>query len=157
MTQNVKSLVRAVTGAGLLTGALDISAAALQYYIQTGKGPDNVLRYIASAVFGVKAFAGGALMAGWGLLFHFMIAFLFAFIFFLLYPLIPAARKNRLITGIIYGILVWAVMNGIVVPASSAPPLPFRPEKALIAAGILVLCIGLPLSFLADKYYLYKK
>lgn len=157
MVKNVKSPAGTIVLAGLLTGTLDITAALLQYYIQTGKDPGNVLRFIASAVFGAKAFTGGMMMALWGLLFHYCIAFLFATAFFLIYPLVPPAQKNRWLTGIVYGLLVWALMNLLVVPASQAPPLPFRPGRALIAAGILVLCIGWPLSFLANKYYLYKK
>ncbi len=157
MTRKGNSLVNSVVTAGLLTGTLDIAAAILQYYVRTGKGPANVFRFIASGVFGTKAFAGGLAMAGWGLLFHYGIAFLFTICFFLLYPKIAALQINWAVTGIIYGLLVWAVMNLLVLPASSAPPIPFHAGRALLAAGILILCVGLPLSLLANKYYLYKK
>ncbi len=151
------SLVNSVITAGLLTGTLDITAASLQYFERTGKGPGNVLRFIASGVFGTKAFAGGMAMAAWGLLLHYIIAFLFTIAFFLLYPTISLLKINRVVAGILYGVLVWAVMNLLVLPASLAPPIPFHTGRALVAAGILVACIGLPLSYLANKYYLYKK
>ena len=157
MTRKGSSLVSSAVAAGWLTGTLDIAAAFLQYYIKTGKGPGNVLRFIASGVFGTKAFAGGMAMAGWGLLFHYIIALLFSIFFFLLYPKIAALQKNWMVTGILYGLVVWALMNLLVVPASSAPPLSFHAGRALLAAGILVLCIGLPSALLANKYYLYKK
>ncbi len=157
MTRKVNSLLSSVVTAGLLSGTLDIAAATLQYYIRTGKGPGNVLRFIASGVFGTKAFAGGMAMAGWGLLFHYGIAFLFTIFFFLICPKIAALQINWVVQGIVYGLLAWAVMNLLVLPASLVPPIPFHAGRALVAAGILVLCIGLPVSLLANKYYLYKK
>ena len=54
------SLFAEIIKAGLLVGTLDILAAFLNYYITTGnKDVFTVLRYIASAVFGRAAFAGG--------------------------------------------------------------------------------------------------
>src|SRR5688500_17155151 len=67
---------RTILFSGLLVGSLDITAALVQFYIKTGKDPLIVLKYIASAVFGKDAYAGGNKMAIYGLLFHFIIAFL---------------------------------------------------------------------------------
>lgn len=46
---------------GLLVGTLDITAASVQYYARTGKSPLNVLRFVASGVFGQAALSGGGL------------------------------------------------------------------------------------------------
>jgi hypothetical protein len=151
------SILRPVITAGLAAGTLDIIAASLQYYIKTGKGPGNMLRFIASGVFGAKAFSGGAAMARLGLLFHYVITFLFTVFFFWLYPRAGVLQKSAILTGLLYGIFVWAVMNLLVLPLSLAPVIPFVLKKAAIAMLILMCCVGLPTALIADKYYLYKK
>jgi hypothetical protein len=135
--------------AGLLTGTLDIAAALIQYYIKTEKNPEPVLKFIASGVFGNEAFSGGSIMSLYGLIFHFIIAFAFTLFFFWVFPKMKLLSKNRILTGIGYGIFIWLVMNLLVLPLSKTPKLPFTLSGAAIAIGILIVCIGLPLAFLA--------
>lgn len=153
----LKNPVTAIIVTGLIAGLLDIAVACTQYYINTGKGPGNVLRYIASGVFGKKAFAGGTAMAAWGLLFHFIIAYGLTIFFFWLYPKISWLEKNKVEAGLLYGIFAWLVTNLIIVPLSHAPTPPFVMAKAAIAMLILMFCIGLPISLMTNKHYLYKK
>jgi hypothetical protein len=56
-------------------------------------------------------------------------------------------------TGLIFGIFVWFVMNLVILPLSNIPPLPFRLIPAAIGMGILILAIGMPVSFLASRYF----
>lgn len=155
-----RSLTRSILTAGFVAGTLDIAAALVQYYSKTGKDPANVLRYIASAVFGPTAFSSDTAMAVWGLLFHYCIAFGFTLFFFWIYPKLGIARKNIIATvlaGLVYGLFVWAVMNLLVVPLSAAQTGPFVWKKAIVAMLILLCCIGLPVALFARKHYLYKK
>jgi hypothetical protein len=148
------SKTSAILLAGFVAGTLDIIAACTQYYINTGKGPGNVLRYIASGVFGKKAFAGGMPMAAWGLFFHYVIAFGLTIFFFWLYPKIKWMSKNIILTGIIYAIFAWVVTTRIIVPLSNTPPPPpFDISKAAIAILILILFIGLPIALIISSYY----
>lgn len=135
---------------GLLVGTLDITAACIQFYINTGRGPIPVLQYIASAALGPSAYSGGYEMAGAGLLFHYIIAMGFTIVFFGIYHFIPGLSKQRILTGIAYGIAIWAFMFFIVLPLSKVPTPVFHLNKAAIAASILIVCIGLPLSFIAS-------
>ncbi len=155
--QPLRNPVSAILLTGFTAGLLDITAACTQYYIKTGKGPGNVLRYVASGVFGKKAFTGGLPMAAWGLLFHFMIAFGLTLFFFWLYPRISWIGKNKIVAGIAYGIFAWLVTTQLILPLSQIGRQPIVFSKALVAALILVCCIGLPISLMTNKYYLYKK
>ena len=92
-------------------------------------------------------------MAAWGLLFHFIIACLFAAFFYFLYARIKFLSKNIIISGILYGIIVWLVMNLAVVPLSYTPPLPFVLSKAIIAILILIFFVGIPIALVVHKYY----
>ncbi|HRH60078.1 MAG TPA: hypothetical protein PL045_05880 [Chitinophagaceae bacterium] len=42
-------------------------------------------------------------------------------------------------------------MNLIVVPLSNSPKFPFDAARAAIAASILIVCIGIPLAFMAKS------
>jgi hypothetical protein len=44
-------------------------------------------------------------------------------------------------------------MNRVVVPLSNASVSPFNLKQAIIAALILITAIGLPLSFIAHRFY----
>lgn len=152
-----KSIGAAILLTALLAGTLDISAAIINYMIQGGQQPESVLKYIASGVFGSRAFQGDPLMPYWGILFHYIIAFLFTLFYFVIYPFLPSFKNNIPLSAFIYGIIVWIVMNKIIVPFSHTPPLPFVLWKTLVQLGILIICIGLPISWLAKKHYLYRK
>ncbi len=149
----MRPFVSAILKAGLLVGTLDISAACLYYFIKTGNGPANVLKFVASGVFGKDAFTGGNGMMAAGLLLHYGIAFAFTLFFFWLFPRVKRLSKNKILTGIGYGIFTWLVMNLIVVPLSNTAPRPFNAGNAILNAVILVICIGLPLSFRATAFY----
>lgn len=139
--------------AGIVAASLDILAAILMYYFNTGKPPTRMLQYIASAIFGKEAFQGGISMAMWGLVFHYIIATGFAFLYFFIYPHVKLLWKNRLLSGMLYGLSVWAIMNLVVVPTSNAPVIPFRPLSALINMIILILFVGLPIAIIVHHHY----
>jgi hypothetical protein len=148
-----KNFWKTVLLSGLLVGSLDIIAALVQFYSKTGKDPLIVLKYIASAVFGKSAYSGDSRMSIWGLLLHFLIAFIWTVFFFLIYPKFKLLSWNRIITGILYGIFVWIMMTQVVVPISKASAGTFNLKNAIIAVLILIGAIGLPLSFIAHRFY----
>lgn len=143
---------------GLLAGSLDAIAASIQYNIKTGGNPAKVFRYIASAVFGKEALTKDLYgMAAWGLLFHLLIALSFTFFFFMFYRHIKKLVNNKYLSGIIYAICVWAVMNLLVVPLAFGKDISVKFPDALIAAGLLIIATGLPISLMADRYYVRNK
>jgi len=142
--------------AGLTAGFLDGVAASLHYFISTGNNPTKVFQYIASAVFGKSAFSGGLGMAGWGIVFHFIIAMAFAWLFYLIYSIFFRFLKNKLIIGIVFGLMVWVIMNLAVVPFTKAPPIPFQIQGAIINMLILIFMVGLPISLIIHWYFATK-
>jgi hypothetical protein len=153
-----KNFAKTVLLTGLLAGTLDATAACIQYYINTGKNPALVFRYVASATFGNKVMTGN--LYGWaacGLLFHFLIAISFTLFFFLMYPQIKKWIPNKFVAGILYGLFVWVIMNMLVVPISFGKPIfdiqSVIFKKAAVAAAILIVAIGLPVSLIANRYY----
>ncbi|MBL7846571.1 MAG: hypothetical protein JNL40_03810 [Cyclobacteriaceae bacterium] len=138
--------------AWVLVGTLDILAAIIQTVV-AGASIERLMRYIASGAFGEAAFTGGAWYAIVGLVFHYLIAFTWTVLFFVLYPKLRLTTSNRMVVGIGYGAVIWFVMNRIVLPLSNVPQRPFDLQRAIIAAFVLMVAIGIPLSFRAQKYF----
>ena len=155
--QQEQDMFRTISLTALLTGILDITAAIVHYYILNGTGPERMFKTIASGVFGKQAIEGGILMITWGVVFHFMIAFLFTAFLFLVYPKVAAWIKNKFLVAILYGIFTWAVMNLVIVPLSITHKLPSDPEKMIITALILICMIGLPVALIAHRFYSRKR
>jgi hypothetical protein len=149
----VKNRLTWILLSGLLVGTLDIVSACVDYYVATGKGPEGVLRFVASGVFGQQAFTGNDTMLIWGLLFHYVIAFSFTIFFFWLYPKVEFIRVNPLLSALLYGIFMWVVTTRIIMPLSHTPKGSFQFWKAVKAILILVVMIGVPLSFIARSYF----
>ena len=153
----LKNLIPAVIITGLLAGALDAVAAITNFLVQGGKNPASIFKYIASGVFGKKAFAGGLAMIAWGVFFHFLITFGLTIFYYWLYPKVKWLGENKIVAGLLYGIFAWVITTRVIVPLSRIPQPPFDLSKALVAILILMCFIGLPISLLANKHYLYKK
>jgi len=139
--------------ATLIAGTLDALAAVINYTINGGKFPSKIFQYIASGVVGQQAFTGGISMTILGIIFHYSIAFAFTLFFFLIYPRLKILSKNKILTAVAYGIFVWLVMNLIVIPTSNINAFPSDIKQGLVGAVILIVAIGLPLSFIISKYY----
>jgi len=138
---------------GLLVGTLDILAAFVDFYISRGKNPLVILNYIAGAAVDktTAAGTGGALI---GLLFHYTIAFSFTILFFWLYARINWLSKNWIVTGIVYGLFIWLMVNQVILRFTNLTVPPINKidiMKASKAALILICMIGLPLSFIAHN------
>jgi hypothetical protein len=146
-------------GTGLLVGTLDIIAAFVSYFQATGKGPEGVLRYIASGVFGDEAFTGGAQMIIWGLVFHYIIAFACTLVFYVLYPRFIFFIRFPILSALLYSVLVWLITTRVIVPLSYVPQSGKPPDfwQAIKAIAILFFMISLPLSFLMRRHFRVKK
>ena len=138
----------------MLIGTLDILSAFIHYYFVSHKTDFlSIFQFIASAIYGKAAFTGGTKTIIVGALSHYTIALGASAVFFLLYPRIAWLRKNKIAAGILYGIGVWVVTNWMILPITHIAHRVFHVSNALINIGILIGCIGLPLSFIAAWFY----
>jgi len=147
---------KAILLATFVAGTLDISAAIVSFMLKGGKDPIKIFYFISSGVFGKEiAYGSGAWMALAGLLFHYLIVFLFSLFMFLIYPWIKSLLRNKIIIGVLYGIFVWFIMNKIVVPLSNTPPPAAPPaiQSQIISCLILIFFIGIPIAWIVDRYY----
>jgi hypothetical protein len=147
-------MLKQIIKAGLLAGSLDITAAFVNAYASRKIMPGDVLKYIASGVFGNAAFKGGYAIMLMGLLFHFVIAFACAAVFFILYSKIKFLRYSHVLNSLLIALIAWAVTTQIIIPISNIPKAgSFDITRAAIAVGILFICVGMPISVLAKRYF----
>ncbi|HEY7515730.1 MAG TPA: hypothetical protein VIC87_14685 [Vicinamibacteria bacterium] len=137
---------------GLVAGTLDILYATVFSFLRSGVTPARVLRYVASGALGSEALQGGAGTAALGLAFHFLIAFLATAVFFAAAANVPKLVEKPVLTGALYGIVVYIVMNYVVVPLSRIGPRP-TPPAIVWVSGVLVhmFLIGVPIALAARR------
>ena len=138
--------------AWVLAGTLDITTAVFYYVGPSSARVARLLQGIAAGVLGARAFDGGVATALLGLALHYLIALIWTLVFLVACRTLGALRRHLVLTGIVYGIIVWLVMNLAVLPLSNVARGPFQPRAATIAAIILILCVGLPISLVIGRH-----
>jgi hypothetical protein len=148
-TASATITAKTIAKAALLAGTLDITAAHVKYAAFGGTNPLAVLRFVASGLLGKEALSGGIGTALVGLAVHYVIATTWTGLFFLAYPHVPLLRRSVIASGLGYGCVVWCVMNLFVLPLTGAPALTYTPSRVALEMVILMLCIGLPVAWMA--------
>lgn len=149
-------LLQPILIGGLIAGVLDITYAFVLSYIRSGRTPAFILQSVASGALGRDAYQGGAKTAALGLGFHFVIALAAAAVYVLASRVLPFLITQPVISGIIYGVCVYAVMNCVVLRVSAihATTWPWSYPKSVLIGGLLIhmFGIGLPIA-LVNRHY----
>ncbi len=136
----------------LLTGTLDaIAALLISYKIP----PVIIFKFIASGWFGKQAMSGGTGTVLWGLIFHYLIASIFSVTLFQLYPAVIKILRDKYSTGVVFGLLIWVIMNYVVLPFTNIPHGHGHIQAIGLIKGIaaLIVCVGIPIALMADNFY----
>jgi hypothetical protein len=143
---------RIFVATALIAGTLDIVYAIAFSYFRSGTSPTRLLQSIAYGAIGRDAYSGGAATAALGLGFHFLIAFTITALFFMAAAHYPSLTRRPVITGSLFGIVVYLVMNFVVMPLSRIGPRPL-PAAIVIVTGVLVhmFLIGVPIAWGARR------
>jgi asparagine N-glycosylation enzyme membrane subunit Stt3 len=142
---------KAIVSAGTICGAMDITAALVVYGMMGAK-PLRLLQGIAGGVLGPRTYAGGIATALLGLALHFVIAFGAATVFFIASRGIRFLLDHAVVSGIMYGIVVYFFMQRVVIPLSRANRNPFSLKFMVIGIVIHIFCVGLPIALSIRKH-----
>ena len=142
------TVTRAILYGTLVVGVLDLLDAVVFFGLR-GARPIRIFQSIASGLLGPAAFAGGIRTACLGVALHFFIAFVVVCTFLLTSRYIPVLLRRPVISGVLYGIGVYLVMNLIVLPLSAAGQPSFSWPVALNGVLIHMFGVGLPSSLAA--------
>jgi hypothetical protein len=158
LPQPKSSALKTILLAWLTAGCLDLFAAITVYsFIMQRVTTTRLLQGIARGALGNSAYEGGISTALAGVGFHFIIAFCFTIFYFFIFPYVPFLKKQRVLSGLLYGIFVWCVMNLAVLPLLNIANIPTKWDSIIRGAMILMFCIGLPVSLIVSRYYLLKR
>jgi hypothetical protein len=146
--------MKTVLVAGFAAGTLDALGAIVVYGPVLGKlSIGRIFRGIASAAYGHLATQGGMEMAWIGLGFHYLIAVIFAGLYCLIFPNFRFLHHRALVSGFLYGMIIWLVMNLLVLPRTKLPPAPFSLSGIILSALLLIFLVGLPIALITQRYW----
>ncbi|MES1202236.1 MAG: hypothetical protein ABUS57_12395 [Pseudomonadota bacterium] len=112
--------IKAIVIGGLIAGALDITYACVAYGLKYGVPPMRIFQSVAAGWLGRDAArAGGLQTAILGGVSHFGIAIAMAAAYVIAARWLPILLKRPVIMGVLYGALLFVIMNWIVVPYSA--------------------------------------
>jgi hypothetical protein len=143
---------RAIGLGGLVVGTLDILDAFVFFWMRFGVRPTRILQSIAAGLVGREAaVAGGMATAALGLALHFVIALGVVAVAVFAARQAPAIARRPFITGPIYGLIVYVVMNYVVIPLSAVPGTGGVPAAPVLLNGLLIhmFGVGIPAMWFA--------
>ena len=145
-----REMIRPTAIATLISGSLDILFAML-LTVLFGREIGNMLRYVASGPFpaATEMGTGGAVL---GLAVHFGLMAIMAALFMAVVSHRQALLDKPLVTGIVYGLITYIVMNWIVVPLRFDAPLPPKPLSIATQLFAHIVLVGIPFAYVANRF-----
>lgn len=144
-------MLKPILIATAIAGTLDLLAAFF-FAGQSGVGPVAVLHFVASGPFGDPV-APGADFAMAGALVHYGIMFVMAAAFMLAAVRLPLLLRLPVAAGLGYGLLLWLIMYGVVLPARwPRLTLPTDPAKIAEQWFCHLILVGIPIALVARRY-----
>lgn len=141
----------AIAWATLIAGVLDISSAFLLSYPK-GVGPVRVLQGVGAGLIGREsAIKGGLATAGLGLAIHFFIAIVVASVFYVASRKLVFLIRRAVISGLLYGVVVYGFMYWIVMPLAY-PVVHPSISRDVTAVCVHMFLIGLPIALIVRRY-----
>ncbi|HXU31712.1 MAG TPA: hypothetical protein VN851_14150 [Thermoanaerobaculia bacterium] len=139
---------------GFVAGCFDILYAIISWTLHDPpRSPLWVLQSVATGLLGAKSFDGGVPAGLLGLFCHFVIAFGASFTFYFASRKIRLLSERPILSGAIFGILVFLFMNWVVIPLAACPfTIPFTAK--VLAKGFIshALLIGIPIAWLQKRF-----
>lgn len=143
---------RAVLYAGLVAGTLDLAYALVANAIR-GVEPMRILQSISSGLLGSAAYEQGSATAGLGVVLHFLMMFVICGIYYAASRRLPILVGRPIVMGLLYGAVVYVVMNFAVLPLSAFPhQLSHTPSSVAVASAAMLFCVGLPTALIVRRF-----
>jgi hypothetical protein len=142
----------AILWGGLACGVLDITQAMVAWGIQSGAKPIRILQSVAAGLIGrTAAVQGGMKTAALGAALHFFIAFTVAAVYYTASRWIPFMTQHTVLSGLIYGELVFLFMYFVVMPLVFGWP---KFSTATYVTGPIghPVLVGLPVALIVRHY-----
>jgi len=141
-----------IVAGGLVAGALDITYACVFWAVKAAVPAQRIFQSVAAGLLGKASFTGGATTAALGLALHFFIATSMSLTYYLVAQRWPLLWRQAVPCGLLYGLLLYAIMNFIVVPLSAAGGGGAKdPLWVAMSVAVHALFVGLTIALLTRR------
>jgi hypothetical protein len=147
MQQKNLDAVSAIFLGGILAATIDIGAASLI----SGRSPAFIMQAISGGLLGKTTFSGGVATVILGAALQEIMGVLIAAIYVVLLKTVAGLLRRWVTSGLVYGVIVFFVMNYVVVPLSAWKLAPhFTPVKFAENMAAMLL-FGLIIAFFSRR------
>ncbi|MDO6430742.1 hypothetical protein Q4E93_09090 [Flavitalea sp. BT771] len=148
----LKPAIKTILPAWLVAGTLDITYAIIMWGPVLGKiTAAQLLQGIASVLIGKDALTGGAGAALLGLAMHYGISLAWTLIYYFIFPWLPFLARNKWISGMLYGIFVWAMMTLAIVPLVTGRAWHFSTVPFIKSIAPMLFLFGPAIALIINK------
>jgi len=147
MQQKNREILSAILLGGIIAATLDIGAASLI----TGRSPVRIMQAIAGGLLGKATFDGGVGTAILGAVLQEIMGILIAAIYVVFSKAIPGLLRRWIPSGLVYGVIIFFVMNYAVVPLSAYKSAPHFSTLKFAENMAAMLLFGLIVAFFARR------
>ncbi|HEX8772943.1 MAG TPA: hypothetical protein VF735_05010 [Pyrinomonadaceae bacterium] len=136
---------------GLVVGILDGLFALIFYGLILGAQPMRIFQSVAAGLLGKASFDGGTRTFLLGVLLHFVVALCIAAVYYAASLKLPLLIDHAIVSGLVYGMIAYLVMNYVVIPLSA---IGYRPSSFRLFLPAFIghaLLVGLPIALLARR------
>lgn len=132
---------------GLLSGTGDLIFAFAYYGLKPG-----VFQSVAAGLLGRSVYKGGIPTMLLGIALHYLIAFIWSAIFWIVSRRLTILVKHAVPAGLLYGLVIYYGMNLVVLPLSALQTKAWPPPFAWWPIAAHMLVVGLPIALAVRKY-----
>jgi hypothetical protein len=141
-----KVVLKTIVLAWAIAGTLDLTDALVFFRLYSGVKPERLLQNIAAGLIGrPAAFSGGMRTVALGLTIHYAIALFWTVLFVLVAQRVVWLVRHPSAAAVLYGGIVFLVMNYVVLPVFHAGTPPTH-LSAVLVNGVLALMFPFALS-----------
>ena len=159
MTIDNKSMERAraidtIPLGGFFIGLFDLLFAFTFYGLILGASYLRIFQSVAAGVLGrPRATAGGMPTFLLGILLHFVVATCIATVYYLATLVLPSLLRHPVVSGLIYGVVVYFGMKFVVLPLSAIGQRGNIPRFSILVTELIghAVLVGLPVALLAYR------
>lgn len=135
--------LRTILIAGLIAGTIDIGAASVINWID----PLIILRFVAGGLLGKSALQGGLTVIALGILLQWCMSLIISGIYMFIALRLPKLTERPITAGVLYGVVIFFVMNYVVVPLSAWHRWPHFATVKFIENLAAMVLFGLIVAF----------
>ena len=158
MSDRTPPSVPRVLLAAMVVAVLDMLDAITVWVVIYQKSTvERIFQSVATGLLGPESFKGGATTAALGLVLHCVVALGWTLVFYFLLRQWPwlrrttASTRGAVLVGLAYGVVVWLLMDGVVLPLSRARVTPVSQPWFWIQLATHPFVVGLPIALILGR------